>query len=84
MGLRITQLAHDTCFWPLYEVENGRYKINYKPKKKLPIEEWLKPQGRFKHLFQPENRDIIAMLQEDVDRKWEELNRLATYESSTP
>ena len=81
MGLRITQLAHDTCFWPLYEVENGRYKINYKPKKKLPIEEWLKPQGRFKHILKPENKDIVTMLQKEVDRRWEELNRLATYET---
>ncbi len=27
-------LAVDTCFWPLYEVENGKYKITYKPKEK--------------------------------------------------
>ena len=31
------QLAIDACFWPLYEVENGVYKLTYKPKEKMPI-----------------------------------------------
>ena len=33
----IEKLAVMTCFWPLYEVENGVYKINFKPAKKLPV-----------------------------------------------
>ncbi len=66
----IEKLAIDTCFWPIYEVENGVYKVNYKPSKKLPIEEFLKPQKRFKHLFKPENKDLIQNLQNEVDRKW--------------
>ncbi|HIP99120.1 TPA: hypothetical protein EYH33_01050 [Candidatus Bipolaricaulota bacterium] len=54
----------------------GVYRITYKPKEKRPIEEWLKPQGRFRHLFRPEKReDIIRELQEAVDRHWEELLR---------
>lgn len=71
--IKIAQLAVDTCFWPLYEVENGVWKLNYRPKEKKPLEEWLKPQGRFKHLFRPENRHIIEELQAEVDRKWNEL-----------
>jgi pyruvate ferredoxin oxidoreductase beta subunit len=65
--------AVDTCFWPLYEVEDGVYKLTYKPKEKKPITEWLKLQGRFKHLFKPENEHLIAKIQEEVDRRWEQL-----------
>ena len=73
-GVAIAKVAVETCFWPLYEIENGKkYKINYKPKEKKPITEWLKPQGRFKHLFKPGNEDIIRSIQEDVDAEWEYL-----------
>jgi pyruvate ferredoxin oxidoreductase beta subunit len=67
------KVAVDTCFWPLYEVEDGKYKINYKPKEKLPITDWIKSQGRFAHLFREENNPIIDELQREVDRKWEDL-----------
>jgi pyruvate ferredoxin oxidoreductase beta subunit len=71
--IEITQLAVDTCYWPLYEVENGEWRLTYKPKEKQPIEEWLKLQGRFRHVFRPENRHLIDKLQEEIDRRWERL-----------
>lgn len=74
--IEITQLAIDTCFWPLYEVEDGEWKLNYKPKEKLPIEDWLKRQGRFRHLFRPENRHVIDQFQEEVDLRWDRLLKL--------
>lgn len=75
--IAMAQEAVDTCFWPLYEVENGVYKINYKPKEKLPVRDWLKKQGRFKHLFTPGNEHIIEEFQAEVDRRWERLLKLA-------
>ncbi len=71
--LKIMQLAADCCIWPLYEVENGKYRLTYKPKEKKPVEEWLRVQGRFKHLFAPENRHLIEAIQAYVDREWESL-----------
>lgn len=71
--MEICKLAIDTCMWPLYEVINGEWKLNYKPKKKLPVIEYLKPQGRFRHLFNDKNKHLIDYIQEDVDRRWEEL-----------
>lgn len=68
--LSITKLALDTCFWPLYEIENGIYKITYKPVNKLPIEEFLKPQKRFSHMFKPGNEWMIKQMQGEVDKKW--------------
>ncbi|MDH4209572.1 MAG: pyruvate ferredoxin oxidoreductase, partial [Anaerolineae bacterium] len=71
--LEITRLAVETCYWPLYQVENGQWKLTYRPKEKLPIEEFLKPQGRFRHLFAEQNKHIIGELQAEVDRKWKQL-----------
>jgi pyruvate ferredoxin oxidoreductase beta subunit len=71
--MEITSMAVDSCFWPLYEVEKGEWRLTYKPKEKLRVEEFLRPQGRFRHLFREENRHIIEELQEEVDRHWEEL-----------
>lgn len=75
--VNIARLAVDTCYWPLYEVENGRWKINYTPRQKLPITEYLKPQGRFAHLFRPENAHILEEIQKEVDFKWELLQKKA-------
>ena len=74
--MKINKLAVDTCYWPLYEVIDGKYKINYKPAKKLPIEEFLKPQKRFKHMFKPGNEWMIKEFQKEVDKRWEELLKL--------
>ncbi|MCM8805682.1 MAG: thiamine pyrophosphate-dependent enzyme [Candidatus Omnitrophica bacterium] len=73
MAMEITRIAVETCFWPLYECENGKYKLNYKPKEKKPITEWLKLQGRFAHLLKPGNEHIVEEIQKEVDRRWEEL-----------
>ncbi len=68
------KLAVETRYWPLYEVVEGKYRITYKPKKPLPVEEWLKTQGRFRHLFRDEKgKERIAEFQAAVDRHWEEL-----------
>ena len=48
-------------------------KINYKPKDKLPVAEWLKKQGRFRHLFKPGNEALLEEIQEDIDRNWNKL-----------
>ncbi len=67
----ICKLAVETCYWPLFEVEKGKWTLNYKPKNKLPIEDFLKPQGRFKHLFKKGNEHLIEEFQAEVDRRWE-------------
>ena len=71
--MEINKLAVETCYWPLYEVIDGKYVINYKPKNKLPIEEFLRPQRRFKHMFKPGNEWMIKEFQEEVDARWQEL-----------
>ena len=74
--MNINKLAVETCYWPLYEVIDGKYTVNYKPKNKLPIEEFLKPQRRFKHMFLPGNEWMIEEFQKEVDLRWENLLKL--------
>ena len=71
--MEICRLGVETCYWPLFEVEEGRWRLSYEPKNKLPIEDFLRPQGRFRHLFRPENEGLIEAFQNEVDRRWEEL-----------
>ncbi len=74
-AIQLTRLAVETCYWPLYEIENGVTKITFTPKEKKSIGDFLKPQGRFKHLFKPENEWILKKIQEDIDREWEKLHK---------
>lgn len=69
----ICKLAIDTCYWPLFEVVEGKWILNYEPKKKLPIEDFLRVQGRFKHLFKPGNEELLVQFQQEVDKRWEDL-----------
>ncbi len=69
----IIKLAVDTCVWPLFEVEEGVWRLSYTPKKKLPVEEFLRPQGRFRHMFKKGNEWMIEQAQQFVDQKWERL-----------
>ena len=69
-SMEYARLAVNTCFWPLFEVEYGVFKVNRKPKEKLPVSKWFEGQGRFRHLFKEANKGIIDEVQAEVDRKW--------------
>ena len=79
--MELNKLAVETCFWPLYEIIDGKYIVNYKPKNKLPVVDFLKKQGRFKHLFKAGNEYMIEEIQKEVDKRWEELLKLAGEEA---
>jgi len=76
LGIDLSKEAVETNFWPLFEVENGVYTINQKPKERKPIADWMKKQGRFKHLFKPGNEHILEASQQYVDSEWEKLLQL--------
>ncbi len=71
--VKLSRLAVQTRYFPLYEVENGVYKLNVKVDKSLPVEEFLKPQGRFRHLFTPKFKHVIEDIQKNVDENWKNL-----------
>ena len=69
--IEIMKLATDTGLFPLWEVIDGdleNMRITYKPKKFKPIEEYLKPQGRFRHLLK--NPEYVKKIQEQIDAWW--------------
>ena len=72
-SIDLARQAVNTCYWPLFEVENGEYHLTYKPRVKEPIRAWLKQQGRFAHLFKPGNEHVIDELQAWIDEEWRRL-----------
>lgn len=70
---RIGKLAVETGVWPLKEYFDGRVTFTKAPKKRLPVEEYLKVQGRFEHLFHPgRNEALLTGMQALVDAAWRE------------
>ena len=69
-AVKLGRMVVQNCVFPLYEVENGeKYTLTMKIKDKKPIDDYLKLQGRFRHL-KPEQ---IKRMQEEVDRNWARL-----------
>jgi len=63
--IQMGRLAVETGIFPLYEVENGRYRLNVDRPTLKPVEEYLKPQGRYRHLTDKDIQEIQEMVNED-------------------
>jgi pyruvate ferredoxin oxidoreductase beta subunit len=71
-SVNIGKLAVRTGVWPLKEYIDGKVVHTKVPHDRLPVEEYLKLQGRFTHLFAPERDDaLLAQLQAKVDDYWD-------------
>ena len=69
--VEIGRLAVKTGLWPLREYENGRIAHTRVPHPRVPVEEYLARQGRFRHLFEPRrDEEAIATIQAEVDAYW--------------
>ncbi len=81
--LEMGRLAVETGSWALYDYQDGKFNFNLKSKSILegklmpkPVEEYLKLQGRFAHLFKPNrNEQVLAAIQRDVDKSWEKFRK---------
>ncbi|MHB0997902.1 MAG: thiamine pyrophosphate-dependent enzyme [Armatimonadota bacterium] len=76
LGTKLVQSAVDSCFWPVYEVENGITKITYNPEeknKRIPVKDWLNMMGKTKHLMKPENSEIVAEIESEIEKRWQRL-----------
>ncbi len=70
--MEIARLAVETGIWPLKEAIYGEVSHTQIPRKFEPVENYLKRQGRFRHLFEPRsNEETIAHIQATVDRYWQ-------------
>ncbi|MEM2916977.1 MAG: thiamine pyrophosphate-dependent enzyme [Candidatus Bathyarchaeia archaeon] len=79
ISVKMARLAVETRYFPVYEVEKGKYRLNLNIKNPKPVEEFLKLQGRFRHLFSPKRReDLLALIQQRVDENWNRLQKLTS------
>jgi pyruvate ferredoxin oxidoreductase beta subunit len=68
-AIKVGRLAVRTGIFPLYEVEDGVYRITQKVTKLLPVKDYLTVQGRFRHLTE----DLIQQIQERVNMEYKRL-----------
>ncbi|UCC34033.1 MAG: pyruvate ferredoxin oxidoreductase [Candidatus Bathyarchaeota archaeon] len=75
--IEIAKLAVETCVFPLWEAIEGECTLSppskaiaLKPERQKPIKDYLKTQGRFRHLFKPEFEQVIDEIQDIVNRRW--------------
>jgi pyruvate ferredoxin oxidoreductase beta subunit len=67
----IGRLAVRTGVWPLKEYVNGKVVHTKDPQERKPVEDYLRLQRRFAHLFEPERNEAeLASLQARVDTYW--------------
>jgi pyruvate ferredoxin oxidoreductase beta subunit len=74
-SIEIAKLGVQTGFWPMVEIEDGKWKQTVQVRDRKPVTEFLEPQGRFKHLFTPENAELLEAVQTEVDRHWDYIQR---------
>lgn len=84
---KVIEGAVNCCFFPLYEVENGKTTINYDPKaagKKIPVSDWFSMMGRTAHLGKEQYRELLEEIQAEVDRRFRVLKERESISFSEP
>ena len=79
---KVIEAAVASCYFPLYEVEQGKTNLTFDPtrmNKKISIEEWMAMMGRTKHMKKEEYQDVVGIIQEEVDRRFERLKARAEH-----
>jgi pyruvate ferredoxin oxidoreductase beta subunit len=72
LSFEIARLAVKTGIWPLKEYIDGAVSHTRMPHPRLPVEDYLKPQERFAHLFGPRrNETALREIQDSVDAYWQ-------------
>jgi pyruvate ferredoxin oxidoreductase beta subunit len=79
-SIEYSKLAVESCVFPLWESTNGRCQLSVPsklialaPQKKKPVTEYLQGQGRFRHLFTPQNQKLLEEIQRLTDERWQRL-----------
>lgn len=79
---RVISAAVDCCYFPLIEIEKGKTHLTYDPEtkgRKCPVSDWLKMMGRTRHLCSEAYQQILAEIQNEVDRRWRRLKALSEH-----
>ena len=78
---KVIEAAVNSCYFPLYEVEQGVTKLSYDPEKsgkKIPVIQWLAMMGRTKHLQKGEYKQVVDSIQQEVDKRYAKLIQKVT------
>jgi len=81
--IRMARLAVETRFFPLYEVEDGMYRLTFPVPSPKPVEEYLKLQGRYSHLFLPQNLSELETIKNGVTNNYRRLEKLSQITAQT-
>jgi pyruvate ferredoxin oxidoreductase beta subunit len=79
-SIEYSKLAVESCVFPLWESVNGQCQLSVPsklialaPQKKKPVADYLQGQGRFRHLFTPQNKKLLEEVQRITDERWQRL-----------
>ncbi|MEM3049056.1 MAG: pyruvate ferredoxin oxidoreductase, partial [Candidatus Bathyarchaeia archaeon] len=75
--IKLAKMAVQTGLFPIYEIIDGKYKLSLKPGRLIPLEEYLKLQGRFSHLLKPEFKDELEAIKREVEDEYKRILSLA-------
>jgi pyruvate ferredoxin oxidoreductase beta subunit len=77
-SMEYSKLAVETCVFPVWESVNGQCQLStpskllaLAPQRKKPVADYLRGQGRFRHMFKPQNKDLLKEVQRVTDDRWE-------------
>jgi pyruvate ferredoxin oxidoreductase beta subunit len=82
--VRMARLAVETRFFPLYEVDEGAYKLTFPVPSPKPVEEYLKLQGRYSHLFLQQNAPELETIKKGVADNYLRLEKLSQVTGPPP
>ena len=79
-SIEYSKLAVESCVFPVWEAVNGQCQLSVPsklialaPQKKKPVTDYLQGQGRFRHLFTPQNKKLLEEIQSITDERWQRL-----------
>jgi len=79
-SIEYAKLAVETCVFPVWESINGQCQLStpskliaLAPQKKKAVADYLQGQGRFRHMFKPQNKKLLEEVQRITDKRWERL-----------
>ncbi|MCW4054163.1 MAG: thiamine pyrophosphate-dependent enzyme [Candidatus Bathyarchaeota archaeon] len=79
-SIEYAKLAVETCVFPVWESINGQCQLStpsklvaLSPQKKKPVADYLQGQGRFRHMFKPQNKKLLEEVQRITDERWKRL-----------
>ena len=77
--IKMGRLAVETGVFPLYEVENGKYRMTYRPEKIRPVEDYIKGQGRFRHLSAEQREAVQKQVRLEYNKLLDKIDNLHSW-----